>query len=456
MQFYSQIGQDKYVLESFFRGKRRGVFLDVGAYDGEKFSNTLFFERSMDWTGLCIEPLPSAFARLAERRKAICENVAVADFEGEADFVDCDAGADEKMLSGLVGSFDPRHEQRLQQAATSSETIKVPVNRLGALLEKHSLYDIDFCSLDTEGSEMAILEDLDLDRFRISVFTIENNYGESALRELMARKGYEFVARLQWDDVYKRRDVPRMPRTTIITAVWHKDPDRWELLRGHQANLQALRAPVDAIYVFDNGEQAPDWLVGKSISSKMPLTIYQAWNMALSQVETPFVMNLNLDDRFAPDAVNMLEVGILHEQAALIGGDWNIRYTQEETDAVVPAYLASELPFDPAWPPTGGVTTRLGSGTGDRGTFGPAVMWRMDAHIGAPRYPWRMADGTKLKQAGDLGWWLLVETHMKKKAARLPYIIGNYYSHPGQQAEFRAGAEDEHALLASDVGLSLL
>jgi FkbM family methyltransferase len=455
MRFYSQIGQDRYVLESFFRGKRRGVFLDVGAYDGETFSNTLFFERSMEWTGLCIEPLPSAFAQLQSRRKAICENMAIADFEGEADFLDCDAGADEKMLSGLAAHFDARHKERIRRGATAAQKLKVPVNRLGTLLEKHSLYDIDFCSLDTEGSEMAILEDLDLDRFRIAVFTIENNYGESGLRDLMARKGYDFVARLQWDDVYKRRDVARLPRTTVITAVWHKDPKRLELLRGHQRNLHALDAPVDAIYVFDGGEQAPDWLVGKSISSRAPLTMYQAWNLALSQVETPLVMNLNLDDRLAPDAVGMLEVAILKEQAALIGGEWNIRYTQEETDAVVPAYPASALPFDSAWPPRGGLT-RLGSGTGERGTYGPAVMWRMDTHVGAPRYPWRMADGTRLSRDGDLSWWLLIQNHLKKKTARIPYVIGNYYSHPEQQLEFRKTGEDEQAMLAGDVGVSLL
>jgi hypothetical protein len=128
-----------------------------------------------------------------------------------------------------------------------------------------------------------------------------------------------------------------------------------------------------------------------------------------------------------------------------------------ETDAVVPAYPANELPFDAAWPPVGGVTTRLGSGTGDRGTYGPAVMWRMDTHIGAPRYPWRMADGTKLiNHGGDLGWWLTVERHLKKRTARLPFVIGNYYSHPEQQFDFRKSGNDEHALLASDIGLSLL
>lgn len=45
MQFYSQIGQDRYLLDSFFRGKRNGVFLDIGAYDGQTFSNSLFSKK---------------------------------------------------------------------------------------------------------------------------------------------------------------------------------------------------------------------------------------------------------------------------------------------------------------------------------------------------------------------------------------------------------------------------
>jgi FkbM family methyltransferase len=458
MQFYSQIGQDRYLLDSFFRGKRRGVFLDIGAYDGKTFSNSLFFEETMAWTGLCVEPLPSAFAKLKASRKAICENVAVADFEGEAEFIDCDAGPDERMLSGLTKNFDPRHLHRMQALGTSAESIKVPVTPLNSLLEKHGMYHIDFCSLDTEGSEIPILEALDLDRFHVSVFTIENNYGETKLHEVMERKGYEFVAQIQWDAVFKRRDVARLPRTTIITAVWHKDPKRLDLLRGHQENLKSLHAPVDRIYVFDGGEQPPDWLSGKAITLREPATIYQAWNAALSQVETPLVMNLNLDDRLAPDAIGILEVAILREKAALVGGDWNIRYTQEDTDAVRLVYPAAELPFATDWPPTAGVTTRLGSGTGERSTFGPAVMWRMDTHIGLPRYPWRMADGTVLlNHGGDLGWWNLIGQHLQRKMARLPYVIGNYYSHPEAQLDFRSSGNDEDAfILEGKIGVSLL
>jgi hypothetical protein len=83
MQFYSQVGQDRFLFENFFYGHRGGTFVDVGAYDGEKFSNTLFFERHLGWARLCIEPLPSAFAKLTEKRKVICKQVCVSDFEGE-------------------------------------------------------------------------------------------------------------------------------------------------------------------------------------------------------------------------------------------------------------------------------------------------------------------------------------------------------------------------------------
>src|SRR5262249_35133335 len=116
---YSQCGQDRFLLENFFKGKRNGVFVDVGAYDGERFSNTLFFEKTMGWRGLCIEPLPSAFAKLTASRAAICENVCVSDFEGEADFVEADAGSDEQMWSGLTSRFDPRHVQRLARWTTA-------------------------------------------------------------------------------------------------------------------------------------------------------------------------------------------------------------------------------------------------------------------------------------------------------------------------------------------------
>src|SRR3989344_2626829 len=211
MNFYSRVSQDRYLFERFFLGKRQGVFVDIGAYDGQKFSNTLFFEQSMGWRGLCVEPQAEPFKKLAATRTAYCEQVCVSNFEGEADFVESTASIDETMLSGLSATFDPTHVARMKVVSTNTRVLKVPVVKLGTLLEKYGLYDIDYCSIDVEGAEFPILSDFDFNKFRISVLTIKNNLNDDRIPKFMASKGYEFVTKLEQDYVFKRRDVKPLP-----------------------------------------------------------------------------------------------------------------------------------------------------------------------------------------------------------------------------------------------------
>lgn len=46
-----------------------GFFIEVGALDGETFSNTLYFEKSLGWKGLLIEPNPESFAQLSSKNR---------------------------------------------------------------------------------------------------------------------------------------------------------------------------------------------------------------------------------------------------------------------------------------------------------------------------------------------------------------------------------------------------
>jgi len=93
---------------------------------------------------------------------------------------------------------------------------------------------------------------------------------------------------------------------TVFCAVWHGDAGRAELIAAHRDNLRRQSMPVEVIYVFDGGDAPLPGLEAHNITSSSPLTIYQAWNLALAAVKTPLVMNPNLDDRLAPDAVEKL------------------------------------------------------------------------------------------------------------------------------------------------------
>ena len=55
--------------------QEKGFFIECGALDGEKGSNTLFFEKSRNWSGILIEADPSNYAMLKlKRRKAFILN----------------------------------------------------------------------------------------------------------------------------------------------------------------------------------------------------------------------------------------------------------------------------------------------------------------------------------------------------------------------------------------------
>ncbi len=264
-----------------------------------------------------------------------------------------------------------------------------------------------------------------------------------------ADRCFEAAARLGWTGPWKEggpahpvaKTARPNPRTTVFCAVWHRDPDRHALLKGHQACLDAQLVPVERIYVFDGGDAPPPWLKGRHIVRPEGLSIYEAWALALEAADTPYVANLNLDDRLNPDAVAIFE-RVLDDGADLVGGDWQICFSQMETDAVARSQEATALPFDPAWPPRPGKPVRLGSGLGERGTLGPACAWRRDLHRQIRGFPTRFGDGSPVRVIGDALWWRLV-SEAGRAVRRLPILLGRYHSHPEGQAEFRTPAEAE-------------
>jgi FkbM family methyltransferase len=190
-----------------FGGRRDGVFVDVGAHDGETYSNTLFLEEERGWSGLCIEPNPSVFERLAARRAATCVAVAVGATEGTAEFLAISGYGE--MLSGIRDQYAPAHLARIDRelAQHGGEAIshRVPVRRLDALLQEHELTHVDLLCVDVEGAEADVLGSVRLRDFGVSAVIVENNYTDGGLSRSMARQGFQLFARIGWDDCYVRR-----------------------------------------------------------------------------------------------------------------------------------------------------------------------------------------------------------------------------------------------------------
>ena len=80
---YSQFAEDK-VVRKLLQEQRNGFFLEAGALDGVRFSNTLDLELANNWSGLLVEPDPNSFAKLLQHhRNAYCINACLSSNKSE-------------------------------------------------------------------------------------------------------------------------------------------------------------------------------------------------------------------------------------------------------------------------------------------------------------------------------------------------------------------------------------
>ena len=202
-RYASQAGQDA-VVDRILKGRREGVFLDIGAYDGVTGSNSLFFEVYRGWTGLLVEPVEAHAARARSVRRVPCLGVAVAAAEGEAEFIEVQAGL--TQMSGLSQSYDAALLGKVRADPRHREATRVVRTRtLAGLLDELGTERPDFVSLDIEGGELAVLEACPFVTHRPRLWAVENNSGTRRIPEIMRAAGYDLIEFCGPDDIYLDR-----------------------------------------------------------------------------------------------------------------------------------------------------------------------------------------------------------------------------------------------------------
>ena len=203
---YSQHGQDLVVME-LLDNISSGVFIDIGANDGLTFSNSLLFEEK-GWQGICVEPHPLIFKKLLEQRACQCVNACIADHDSSADFLAVNWPA--HMLSGIEDFMDERHktqiDKEIQEKGGGKKRIRVETLSPKTLIERYSISQIDFLSVDTEGCELPILKSFLSDsKFpKPKVISVENGSRTSSFFDYLSSVGYILHKCVGCDEVYCR------------------------------------------------------------------------------------------------------------------------------------------------------------------------------------------------------------------------------------------------------------
>jgi len=196
----SQVDQDK-VIEILINRYRttHGIttppyFVDLAANDAIQLSNTIYLEEK-GWRGLCIEPNPVYWYRLAAARRCA---IAGAFVGGQRDGEKVEVSLTNEEYGGIVGKDmdnapDARNPHDRARRKNPTE-VRFTVSLTSAFNEFRVPRVIDYLSLDVEGAEELVMRDFPFGVYRFRVMTVERPKPE--LQRLLEGNGYVMVMKL--------------------------------------------------------------------------------------------------------------------------------------------------------------------------------------------------------------------------------------------------------------------
>lgn len=197
----SQLRQDLLVL-AHTNYKRGGYFVEFGATNGILLSNSFLLEQKYGWKGILAEPGRIWNTELlANRPNSKISTKCV--WERSNQILSFNETQDpEKSTISIFRSKKSRYSEYRKVNHYEVKTISL----MDLLIENNAPEYIDYLSIDTEGSELRILQSFNFSKFSFGIITVEHNYSKDRdpIFKLLTNAGYKkrFENISKWDDWY--------------------------------------------------------------------------------------------------------------------------------------------------------------------------------------------------------------------------------------------------------------
>ncbi|XP_068207814.1 uncharacterized protein [Palaemon carinicauda] len=154
-------------IKDHFQNKRNGIFIDIGAGDGEYNSISLELERSLGWTGLLIEPNEDLYRRLLKKgRKSISAKACVSPYSYPAKLK---FSYPVKEMSSELQTVKALGQTKLDQLSKKEASTEYKIFESQCIPLENLIYaadirsSIDVLILDMAGTDLDILISTKLD-----------------------------------------------------------------------------------------------------------------------------------------------------------------------------------------------------------------------------------------------------------------------------------------------------
>jgi FkbM family methyltransferase len=184
---YSQNNEELVILD-YFSKNEGNFFLDIGAYNPFKFSNTrCLYERG--WSGVFVEPSPICFKNFVDvykdETRVTLINAAVSNYAGVITFFEANGDA--------ISTSDISHKEKWEKNPNVTySSIVVPSISMESLIKEYD--KVDFLSLDTEGTNYYLFN-LIPDSFllRLKCLCIEHDGNQDNIESRLAKFNFKRI-----------------------------------------------------------------------------------------------------------------------------------------------------------------------------------------------------------------------------------------------------------------------
>lgn len=205
--YYSLASEDLFLNENIFKNKKNGIYIELGAVDGIIQSNTKFFEDTLDWTGILIEPNLEMYEKLKlNRPNNFLFNNLISNKKEELDFLSMESIT---PVAGIIETLPKEHYTKFYEndkyTKLKKQIVKIKPTTLTDIINKTNFTHIDLLSLDVEGHELEVLKSYD---FKINIYVIlietlgvdKNN--ENECRKILINNNYKFFSKCAHNEIF--------------------------------------------------------------------------------------------------------------------------------------------------------------------------------------------------------------------------------------------------------------
>jgi FkbM family methyltransferase len=190
----SSLNFEEFIIRDYFKDRRNGVFLDVGANHYRRGNNSYFLETNLGWSGIAVDALEE-FAADYQTYRPKTRYVAM--------FASDVADARVKFFVPKNNMESSSNQEFTVRGGVPGVSRTVPTTTLTAVLDEAGIQKLDLLSMDIELSEPAALAGFEIDRFKPGLVCIEGHREvRQQILDYFARHDYVLIGKYLRIDPY--------------------------------------------------------------------------------------------------------------------------------------------------------------------------------------------------------------------------------------------------------------